>query len=45
MVGSKSGVLGNAVFRQGISRFGGQLGFLGNGNGNGAQTTGFQGFA
>jgi len=45
MVGSKSGVLGNAVFRQGISRFGGQLGFLGSGNGNGAQNTGFQGFA
>ena len=46
MVGSKSGVIGNAVFRQGISRFGGQLGFLGNGNGNGqAQNTGFTGFA
>jgi len=42
MVGSKSGVIGNAVFRQGVSRFGGQLGFLGgNGgnNGNGAQST------
>jgi len=46
MVGSKSGVIGNALARQGISRFGGQLGFLGgNGNGNGQQNTGFQGFA
>ncbi len=46
MVGSKSGVIGNAVFRQGVARFGGQLGFLGSGNGNGqAQNTGFSGFA
>ncbi len=45
MVGSKSGVIGNAVFRQGVARFGGQLGFLGNGNGQQAQNTGFQGFA
>ncbi len=46
MVGSKSGVIGNAVFRQGVARFGGQLGFLGGNGGNGQQqNTGFSGFA
>jgi len=45
-VGGKSGVIGNALFRQGVSRFGGQLGFLGNGNGgNGNGNTTFTGFA
>jgi len=44
MVGKQSGVIGNALFRQGVSRFGGSLGFLGNGNGNQQQTS-FQGFA
>jgi len=29
------GVIGNAVIRQGLGRFGGSLNFLGNGNGNG----------
>jgi len=45
-VGGKSGVIGNALFRQGVSRFGGQLGFLGGNGGNGGngQTT-FTGFA
>jgi len=43
-VGQKSGVIGNALARQGVKRFSGQLGFLGNGNGNGQQTT-FTGFA
>jgi len=43
-VGQKSGVIGNALARQGVKRFSGQLGFLGNGNGNNQQTT-FTGFA
>lgn len=45
MVGSKSGVIGNALFRQGVSRFGGSLGFLGSGNGNGSGTATNTGFA
>jgi len=37
------GVLGNAVLRQGLGRFGGSLNILGNGNGNGgtSNTLGF----
>jgi len=48
-IGDKPGVIGNAVARQALSRFGGGLGFLnGNGNGNGnagGGTTGGFGFA
>ncbi len=43
LVGKTPGVIGTAVIKQGLSRFGGSLGFLGSGNGNGAQNTG--GFA
>jgi len=39
------GVIGNAVIRQGLGRFGGSLNFLGNGNGNGNGVQNTLGFA
>lgn len=39
LTGGKPGVIGNAVGRQVVKRFGGGLGFLNGGNGNGAGAT------